>query len=80
MRAGTRYYYQLLSLPTLWQVQLNTFPPQPGSSLCLPICEKQWTAEMSPITKSQIPTAASTVAKQENIEVLSDPLPVQGDD
>lgn len=35
---------------------------------------------MSPITKSQIPTATSTVAEQENIEVLSDPLPVQADD
>lgn len=80
MRAGTRYYYQLLSLPALWQVQPNTHPPQPGSSLCLPIREKQWTAEMSPITKSQIPTAASPAAKQENIEAQSDPLSVEADD
>lgn len=71
---------QLLSLPPRWQVQPSTQPLQPGSSLCLPINEIQWAAEMNPITKSQVATAESAVAKQrENTWVLHGALPIRDD-
>jgi hypothetical protein len=80
VRDGTRHCHQLLSLPSPWQVQLSTQSPQPGSSLCLPINEIQRAAEMSPITKSQVPTAESMAAKQENNRLLNDALSIRDDD